>query len=162
MTVMLLLLVLLIALAGAGMGVYIAGNGGGSLDVSFLGQHWTGVDAWLPPLAIASTFAALGILAVTYGWLRIRMLKHGYDALRSEVDRLRGAVTAVTEAAVAEHRAGGVQATGTVVPAAAPARADDDAAERRRRWFGLVPDSASPASEARDEQAVRSAEPLAR
>jgi hypothetical protein len=149
---MLLLVILLLALAGAGMGVYVAGNGGGSYDVSFLGQHWSGVDAWLPPLIIASTFAALGLLAISYGWVRIRMLKHGNDLLRSEIARLRGVTDAATETAAAERRLARQQMS-------AAARDDGQSSDRIRRWFGVrrssngdSPEAAAPAAAAGQER----------
>ena len=84
-----LIVLVLLALAGVGMSIYIAGNGGGSHDVSYLGQHWSGVDAWLPPLAVAGTFGLLALLSIVYGGVRLGYLRRANESLRQEIAHLR-------------------------------------------------------------------------
>src|SRR5919108_5188595 len=84
-----LMLLALLALAGVGVSVYIAGNGGGSPDVSYLGQHWAGGDVWLPLVAVAGTFGVLALLSIFYGGARVRLLRRANESLRQEVAQLR-------------------------------------------------------------------------
>lgn len=97
---MLVLLLVVLGVAGAGVGIYIAGNGGGTHDVTYLGQHWSGVDAWLPPLAIAGSFALLALVAIVYSGARIRLLRHANEALRRELSHLRGQAEATPQTIV--------------------------------------------------------------
>jgi hypothetical protein len=122
-------------LSSAGVGVYIAENRGGSLEVSYLGQHWFGVDAWIPLVAIAGTLGLLLILSIVYASARIALLRRTNRSLRDEVMRLRGV-------AAKAHEAPSVTAP-TPERAAQPVASDVTPAEEeltgrsRRRWLGL-------------------------
>lgn len=81
-------LALLLLLVGFAVAFYAQANSG-THDVGIFGTHWSGVYDWVPVVIAAGAVAAVCILAMVYGALRIRSLRRAHAELLSEIARLR-------------------------------------------------------------------------